>query len=197
MIPSRIRALTDWANDIRYERNKPFRKQSHRHITKMRTYHANVPNPNVQTLYRLAGGFEHYLVSSSDFQRIPLVDDATTLWDAPGDDNAIRIGKSLEKAGDDDTVRYLLKVKISRTFLAHHPETICGDKESTRREFRFWNPSFEGLNRHIVGRISVVCMFPARKCKCLTCGAKIYDRPKNVFFPFCESYCQMNYDPNG
>src|ERR1017187_2972114 len=197
MTPGRIRVLTDWANEIQRNRSQPFRKQSHEQLIKMRSYHDKVPNPNVQILYRLVGGFEHYLISRSDFQRIPLVDDTTTLWDAAGDDNAIRVGKALELAGDDDTVRYLLKTKFTKAFLTHFPETICGDKENIRREWRFWNPNYEALNRHIVGKISVIYMFPARRCKCLACGCKIYEAPKNIFYPFCDGYCQMNYDPHG
>src|ERR1039457_4287202 len=115
MTPDIIQALTDWANEIRYEKNKPFHKQSHRQLIKMRSDLDKVPNPNVQTLYRLVSGFEHYLVSCSDYQRIPLVDDTTTLWDAAGDDNAIRVAMSLDatEAGprDNDSVRYLLKAR--------------------------------------------------------------------------------------
>lgn len=189
MTPERIAELNDWA------KQKDFRKQSHWQLITMKSYMNKPQTNNPQVLYKLVGGFEHHLVSCSDYQLFPMLEDTIALYAALGDDDAIRLGKSHDIIEDEDTVRYILKVKVNKVFIDGYPETLCGPKDFIRREWRFWTQSKDALNRHIVGRISVICMLPPKKHKCLACGGKTYDATKNIYFPFCDEDCKVYYDP--
>lgn len=149
--------------------------------------------PRTRYLYKLVNGFEHHLIYCDGYVRLQPVEDTIQLFIAKSDAQAIEISGGITYY--EDCVRYLLKLCLPCAFADAFPEVISGDAKNIRSEVHISNNNLVGLNRCMVGKISVVKKFHPKKSRCIHCDWAIHDARTNKYFPFCTDMCAAYFDP--